>query len=76
MILKTYRAVYDNGILVWENEERPVETHARVMITILEPLGQAIDDEQDAWHRISMATLAEAYGDDEPNYTADDIRFR
>lgn len=76
MALRAYEAVYDNGVLVWEGDDRPVEHRARVMVIILDSADPPDDREEEDWHRLSLARLADAFGDDEPTYTLDDVKFR
>jgi len=73
MTLKAYFAIYEDGRLVWDSEDRPAARRARVIVTVVEDL-EAGDDEHEAWQALSAASLDEAYGDDEPEYTLDDIR--
>lgn len=76
MALRAYEAVYDNGVLVWAAEDRPVERHARVVVIILDSPDPSHDREEEDWHRLSLARLADAFGEDEPTYTLSDVKFR
>lgn len=75
MTLKAYLATYEDGRLVWDSEDRPATRRARVIVTVVEDL-EAGDDEREAWHALSAARLDSAFGDDEPEYSLDDIRAR
>jgi hypothetical protein len=44
-------------------------SNARLMIVVL-----PADDERQAWSQFSASQLAKAYGDNEPEYTAADLR--
>ncbi|MBI2949481.1 MAG: hypothetical protein HYY23_17730 [Verrucomicrobia bacterium] len=58
-----------DGEKVQLDEPCQLERNARLMVVVLPP-----DDERQAWSRLSAAQLAKAYGDDEPEYTAADLR--
>ena len=64
------RAHYDGKqILLDENYELP--PNAQLMVTVLVPQG---DNERAGWVSLSAQNLATAYGDDEPEYSASDVR--
>ncbi len=58
-----------DGEKVQLDEPCQLEPNARLMVVVLPP-----DDERQAWLRFSAAQLAKAYGDNEPEYTAADLR--
>lgn len=76
MTLKTYPAIYEDGRLVWASPDRPIEGRVRVMVTVMEWMDSEDDAEHAEWATLSLRQLAAAFGDDEPEYTADDITFR
>lgn len=57
-----------DGEKVQLDEPCQLEPNARLMVVVLP------DDERQAWSRFSAAQLAKAYGDNEPEYTAADLR--
>jgi hypothetical protein len=64
------RAHYDGKqILLDENYELP--PNAQLMVTVLVPQG---GDEHAGWTSLSAQNLATAYGEDEPEYSASDVR--
>jgi hypothetical protein len=58
-----------DGEKVQLDEPCQLEPNARLMVVVLPP-----DDERQAWSRFSAGQLAKAYGDNEPEYTAADLR--
>ncbi len=58
-----------DGVKVQFDEPCELEPNARLMVVVLPP-----DDERQSWSRFSAVELAKAYGDTEPEYTADDLR--
>jgi len=77
MALKAYQAIYENGSLVWENDDRPADQRLRVMVIVLDALDTHHDHTEDAdWHRLSLSRLQAAFGDDEPEYTLGDVAFQ
>jgi len=46
-----------------------LEANARLMVVVL-----PADDERQSWSQFSASQLAKAYGDNEPEYTAADLR--
>ena len=58
-----------DGENVQFDEPCQLDANARLMVVVLPP-----DDERQAWSRLSAAQLAKAYGDNEPEYTAADLR--
>lgn len=77
MALKAYQAIYDNGTLVWKDEDRPGDQRLRVMVIVLDEFDTHDDRTEDSdWHRLSLSRLQEAFGDDEPEYTLMDVAFR
>lgn len=67
MSLKTH---YD-GRHILLDEPFQLPTNARLIVTVLEPKTL---DERDAWADLAAGGLARAYGDDEPEYTIDDLK--
>lgn len=67
----TLRAHF-NGTQVVLDEPFSLEPDMKLLVTILPENGDA-DAERDEWLRFSAAGLNAAYGDDEPEYTLDDL---
>jgi hypothetical protein len=65
------RAHY-NGQHIVLDEDYNLEPNTPLMVTIL-PF-QPVDQERTSWSQFSCAGLANAYGDDEPEYTSADLR--
>lgn len=59
-----------NGTQVVLDEPFSLETDAKLLITVL-PDGD--DTERDEWMRFAGHNLNAAYGNDEPEYTFDDL---
>ena len=57
-----------DGEKVQLDEPCQLERNARLMVVVLP------DDEREDWSRFSTSQLAKAYGDNEPEYTAADLR--
>ena len=58
-----------DGEKVQLDEPCQLDTNARLLVVVLPP-----DHERHAWAQLSARQLAKAYGADEPEYTADDLR--
>ena len=58
-----------DGEKVQFDEPCQLQANARLVVVVL-----PLDDERIAWSQFSAAQLARAYGDDEPEYTAADLR--
>ncbi len=70
METKTLRAHFDgNQILL----DEPFELEPNVELIII-VLPKPSDEERDDWARLSLESLARAYGDDEPEYSLDLIK--
>lgn len=76
MTLKTYPAIYENGRLVWVSSDRPVERRVRVMVTVMDWAEADDEAEHTEWTTLSLDQLAAAFGEDEPEYLPDDVKFR
>jgi|GEM_PF-5508074 len=47
------------------------------MVIVLDAVDTHDDHTEDAdWHRLSLSRLQAAFGDDEPEYTLEDVAFR
>jgi hypothetical protein len=69
METKTLRAHFDgNQILLDEPFE--LEPNTELIVTVL----PTADEERDDWTRLSLESLAQAYSDDEPEYSLDLIK--
>jgi hypothetical protein len=70
MRIVTLRAHFDgNQILLDEPFE--LEPNTELLVTVLP---KSLADERSAWTRLSLESLARAYGDDEPEYSLDLIK--
>ena len=58
-----------DGERVQFDEPCQLDANARLVVVVLPP-----DDERSAWSQFSAGQLAKAYGDNEPEYTAADLR--
>ena len=58
-----------DGEKVQFDEPCQLEANARLVVVVLPP-----DGERQAWSQFSARQLAKAYGSDEPEYTAGDLR--
>jgi hypothetical protein len=58
-----------DGEKVQFDEPCQLEANARLVVVVLPP-----DDERQVWSKLSTGHLAKAYGDNEPEYTAADLR--
>lgn len=66
----TLNAHYDGkNILLDEPFDLPPST--RLMVTVLPPL---MDKDREAWANLSGASLAQVYGDEEPEYSVANVR--
>ncbi len=68
---KTLRAHFD-GSQILLDEPCELEPNTKLIVTVL-PKDNS-DDEREAWLRLSMKKLEDAYGQDEPEYSLDLIR--
>ncbi len=67
----TLSAHFDGQQIVLDEPYR-LEPNTALSVTVLsEPVG---DEERAEWARLGRQNLAAAYGDDEPEYTAADIK--
>ena len=64
------RAHYD-GERIQLDEPYDIPPHVPLLVTVLTP---EADNDRQAWIAAGRQALARAYGDDEPEYTFDDIR--
>jgi hypothetical protein len=58
-----------DGEKVQFDEPFQLDPNARLVVVVLPP-----DDERHVWSRFSAGQLVRAYGDNEPEYTAADLR--
>lgn len=66
----------DLGTLVAENEDHPLVSLMEVIETLIEKYELDQESaEREAWHRLSMQMLAQAYEKDEPEYTTDMLKW-
>jgi hypothetical protein len=64
------RAHFD-GDQIRLDEPFELEPNTELIVTVVPP---TIDEEREAWTRLALASLARAYGDDEPEYSRDQIK--
>ncbi len=70
MILKAH---YD-GQHILLDEPFEIPPNSRLAVTILSPATAPNGNEHDEWAALSAQRLATAYGPDEPEYTASDLK--
>lgn len=65
---------YD-GKSVQLDEQVNIAANARVLVTVLPAVDPVVDDDttRDDWDLLAATSLAQAYGDDEPEYTKADF---
>lgn len=66
----TLRAHFDGKQIVLD-EPFELEPNTELIVTVAP---SAADEERDAWTRLALQSLARAYGDDEPEYSRDQIK--
>ena len=66
------KAHYD-GKTILLDEPFDLPPNTRLMVTVLPPV---TDTDHDDWSNLSVANLARAYGDDEPEYSVTNVRAR
>lgn len=65
------KAHLDGEAAIRLDEAYPLPTHARLLVTLLEP---ADDTERAAWSALSAEDLASTYAEDEPDYGPADLK--
>ena len=66
----TLRAHFD-GKQILLDEPFELEPNTELIVTVVP---SASDEDRDAWTRFALSSLARAYGDDEPEYSRDQIK--
>lgn len=66
----TLKAHFD-GRSILLDEPYQLPANARLLVPLVEPVQ---DGDHALWAGLSLAGLADAYGDDEPEYGPDDLR--
>lgn len=66
----TLRAHFDGKQIVLD-EPFELEPNTELIVTVAP---RAADEEREAWTRLALQSLARAYGDDEPEYSRDQIK--
>ena len=62
--------------LIGENENHPLTSLMEVVEALIEKYESDQEStERDAWYHLSMQTLARTYGENEPDYTADMLKW-
>ena len=72
MPILSLKAHYD-GKTIRLDEPFDLPPNARLMVTVLPPL---TGSDREDWSNLSVANLARAYGDDEPDYPVTSVRDR
>ena len=67
------RAHFDGEHIVLD-EPFSLPLNAPLAVTVLSPSTPEHDRERAEWAALSAQSLARAYGDDEPEYTLDDLK--
>lgn len=70
METKTLRAHYD-GKQILLDEPFELKPNMKLMVTVL---SESSNGEREDWAQLSLETLSQAYGDDEPEYSLDLIK--
>ena len=73
MTTVTLKAHFDGQHIVLD-EPFELPKDAQLAVTILTSPLSELDAEREAWTAFALQQLARAYGDDEPEYTLDDIK--
>lgn len=66
----TLRAHFD-GEQIRLDQPFELEPNTELIVTVVP---RASDEEREAWTRLALESLARAYGDDEPEYSRDQIK--
>ena len=66
----TLRAHFDGKQIVLD-EPFELEPNTKLIVTVVPA---AFEEEREAWTRLALESLARAYGDDEPEYSRDQIK--
>ena len=66
----TLRAHFD-GEQIQLDEPFELEPNTELIVTVVP---RTPDEEREAWTRLALQSLARAYGDDEPEYSRDQIK--
>ncbi|MEK6286298.1 MAG: hypothetical protein AABO57_11195 [Acidobacteriota bacterium] len=66
----TLRAHFDGKLIVLD-EPFELEPNTELIVTVVP---RASDEEREAWSWLALESLARAYGDDEPEYSRDQIK--
>ena len=72
MLIVSLKAHYD-GETIRLDEPFDLPPNTRLMVTVLPPL---TGSDREDWSNLSVANLARAYGDDEPEYSVANVRGR
>lgn len=73
MDAKTLRAHFDGSQIVLD-EPFELEPNAELLVTVLPKEQSEEDAEHEAWVKLSLKRLQDAYGEDEPEYSLDMIK--
>jgi len=67
------KAHYDGEHIVLD-EPFALSPNTPLAVTVLSPSPEGHDSERADWATLSAQSLARAYGDEEPEYTLDDVK--
>lgn len=71
MASRTLRAHFD-GQYVQIDEPCDLKPNDRLLVVVLDDQAE-LEEERKDWARLSLTSIARAYGDDEPEYSLDSI---
>ena len=67
---------HDLFAIVGNNDNHPLASLIEVVDTLIEKYESEKEiSERDAWHNFSLQMLSKAYGDDEPEYTTEMLKW-
>jgi hypothetical protein len=69
----TLKAHYDGEHIVLD-EPFPLSPNAALAVIVLSPTTSEQDHEHSEWAALGAQSLSKAYGDEEPEYTLDDLK--
>jgi len=71
MLSRSLKAHFD-GVTVQLDEPCDLPPDTPLVVTVLNP-GEALEADRAEWFNLAKQSLARAYGEDEPEYTDDDL---
>lgn len=65
-----------DGERIQLDEPYELPANSRLLVTVMPAEAEeSFEQWREDWFRLSLAGLARAYGDDEPEYTLDDVKW-